>query len=199
MTIIDFRSLFSKGQKDPSVQNPFLVWLHNIVERFIQLLIVIFVTWLGYLIFLYMVNMMWTLYLETPLGKGFVSYYAERAQSISKVLEMDFIKLSLNITFIALKTCLFTGAICQVFFITRYFFLPRGLLSKIFFWGLLLSGLTSYFVGNVLGLDLKSAFILSIFPSVILSGYCFDFTSRLLPEITTMFDATAYKKMFSND
>jgi len=171
-------------------------WLRKVLDRSIQLLILFIVACLGYAALLYLAQIGWSLYLETPVGSRFVLYNRELARTIAGLLHLNPLSQSLKLSVIALEMCLLTGAVCQVCLITRYFYQARGLFSRIFFWGLLCAALTAYRVYTALNMPWHTAFVLGLPPSLSLFTACFNFTSELLPELSTIFSIKRFKTLW---
>ena len=179
----------------PTGKNLGFKWLRRALDGLIQLLLLLCATWLGYSALLYVCRALWNLYIETPVGRTFVSHYSSSAHSIFEVLNLNLFQLSFSLNVVALKTCLVIGAVCQICSITRYFYLSRGLIARIFFWGFLCSALTCYNMWNSLDMNWRTCFVLCLAPSLSLFGSCFKFTSELLPEFSTILNIKRLKTL----
>lgn len=170
-------------------------WLRRALDGLIQLLLLLCVTWLGYSALLYVCKALWNLYIETPMGRSFVSHYSSTARPIFELLNLNLFHLSFSLNVVALKACLVIGAVCQISSITRYFYLSRGSIARIFFWGFLCSALTCYNIWNSLDINWHISFLLGLAPSLFLFGSCFKFTSELLPEFSTFLNIKRFKTL----
>ena len=137
----------------PAIKKYVFRWLRRALDGLIQLLLLLCVTWLGYSALLYACKALWNLYIETPVGRGFVSHYSSSAHFIFEVLNLNLFQLSFSLNVLALKACPVIGAVCQISCITRYFYLSRGSIARIFFWGFLCSALTCYNIRNSLDIN----------------------------------------------
>ncbi|NVM22173.1 MAG: hypothetical protein HWN68_10390 [Desulfobacterales bacterium] len=188
-------ALFERGKHTSTVKDFFLKWLRKLSDRLIRLLILSCITWLAYSALLYLCKALWSVYIETPVGRRFVSDFSPTARVIFEVLSLDLLRLSFSINIAALKTCLLTGAVCQALSITRYFYLSRGLIARMVFWGGLCSALTSYDIWNFLDVNWRTAFLLVLPPTLPISVSCFKFTSELLPELSTILNIKSLRQL----
>jgi hypothetical protein len=170
-----------------------LKWLRTIRDEVVHLVLLLFIVWLLYSGLLYLCRALWYLYVETPIGHRFVSHYTSSSDHIFELLDLNLFVLSIGLIAVALKTCLVTGAVCKILSITRYFYLPAGLIARIFFWGFICSALTSYNVRNSFDMNWPTAFLLGLAPSLSVFGSCFEFTSELLPELSTILNIKTFE------
>jgi hypothetical protein len=128
--------------------------------------------------------MSWHLYIYTQVGKRFIELNWVRAQNIVALLDREMISFSIQLTLEAFTVCLTISAVCQVLHITRYFYLPRGLLGKISLWGLPLTAIVAVYIQPALGLQqLGLTYAVALVPTLCVFSGCFKFTYELLPEI----------------
>jgi hypothetical protein len=86
-----------------------------------------------------------------------------------------------------LVTCLVLGASSRLLLIKTYLFDGRGIVNRLF-WGVLCNALASYKLRNYYHVDFQIAFTLQSVPILCLFGKCFTFTSKILPELTIIWD-----------
>ena len=133
---------------------------------------------------LYFYNILWHIYRLTYIGKQFVILHPKQTQLISSLVGHDIARLSAHTTLAAFAICMIISALCQVFYISRFFFDPRGLIGKFALWGLTLTAVVSIYINDQLGFKNWAAVIsITIVPTLCVFTYSFKFSARLLPEI----------------
>lgn len=173
-------------EKIPDCRKSWVIWFRNVVEGFFALLLSGVISWLALAGFLYLGRMLWFLYIETPVGRTFVSHYGAIADPIFALSRLNPFSFSLSICTEALKACFLISAGCRFLSITRFFFMSRGLFVRVFFWGVMCAALTTYGLSGWLKLHWQGAFALGLIPSIILAGRCFEVASQILPEFFTI-------------
>ena len=136
------------------------------------------------IIFLYFYNILWHIYSLTYIGKQFVILHPEQTQMISSILGNDIVRLSTETTLAAFVICMIISVLCQIFYISRFFYNPQGLISKFSLWGLALTVVVSIYIKDQHGFENWAAVIpITIVPTLCIFTYTFKFSARLLPEI----------------
>ncbi len=179
-------------------KSPFRKWARTIRDETVHLIFVLFIVWLLYTGLLHMCRALWYLYVETPLGHGFVSYFPSTSHRIYELLDMNLFLLSVDVIVVASVTSLVTGAACQILSITRRFFLPMGLVGQIFFWGSLCSAFTSGIVRISYDTEWLTSFLMGLAPTLGIFRSCFELTSELLPELGRILDIKTLKRLFQS-
>ena len=160
-------------------------WLRLLWSKSIGLIFASGVTAILYTGLLYIVNLSWMLYIETPIGKQFLSLHIIDIETIDALREGNFLVLSLEIVIAVLVVCLIFGAVSQVFSLTRYFYEGRGLLYHLIAWGIPCVVFTTVAISRTYETGLITSFFLGVVPTMALFQGCLRFTHVLLPEIST--------------
>ncbi len=177
-----FRDIFTR-------KNLYYNYVANFLDIMIQAILLVLITIILCIVFLYVCKMSWHVYISTPLGKKFLELYAVSAQSIVYVLNRELILFSIQLTLEAFTICLAISAICQVSHITRYFYLPRGFIGKIVLWGLPLTAIVAIHIQLVFGVkQFGLTYVVALVPTLCVFSGCFKFTYELLPEIGTLIE-----------
>ena len=133
---------------------------------------------------LYLLDMLWYIYTSTPAGQRFVTMSTETLQVILDILRFDSVSLSIDVTLAAFTICLLISAICQVFYIARFLYLPRNFFGKIAMWGLPLAAAVATRIQQIYEFeDWITAYIVALIPTLCVFGGCFRITGELLPEL----------------
>jgi len=175
-----FRNIFTR-------KNPFFKYLANLLDVMIQAVVLVLAATIICIVFLFMFKMAWYVYIATHVGKKFLSMFPVEAQSIFDILNRNLILFSIQLTLKAFIICLSISAICQVFYIARYFYLPRGFIGKIVLWGLPLTAIVAIHIQLAFGLKpFGLTYVVALVPTLFVFSGCFKFTYELLPEIGTL-------------
>ena len=136
------------------------------------------------IVLLYLCKILWRVYIITPVGSTYVEVFTEKAETISHILNKDFIGFSIEVTLFAFGVCMMISGLCRLFHIARYLYLPRGFFGKIGFWGLPLTVAVAEYIQPVYDIkELKIAYIVAFVPTLCIFTSCFRFTTIMLPEI----------------
>lgn len=136
------------------------------------------------IVLLYLCKILWRIYIITPVGTTYVAAFTEKAETISHILNKNFISFSIEVTFFAFGVCMIISGLCRLFYIARYLYLPRGFFGKIGFWGLTLTAAVAEYIQPVYDIqEWKTAYIIAFVPTLCLFTSCFRFTNIMLPEI----------------
>ena len=136
------------------------------------------------IVVLYFYNILWHIYRLTYIGRQFVILHPEPTQMISTILGNDIVRLSTDTTLAAFVICMINSACCQIFYISRFFYQPQGLINKFALWGLTLTAVVSIYINDQHGFKNWAAVIpITIIPTLCVFTYTFKFSARLLPEI----------------
>jgi len=176
-----FRNIF---QNIFTRKNPYYNYGAKVLDILIQAVLLIIITFILYTLVLYLCKISWNVYVETHIGEKYLQMYPATSQSIFDLLNRNLIQFSMQMTSAAFSICLVISALCQVFHIARYFYLPRGFFGKILLWGLPLAAVVAFRIRPVFGFHpFGFAYVVSIVPALCVFSGCFHFTYELLPEI----------------
>ena len=123
---------------------------------------------------------MWLFYSSTPVGKWFTTVFAGRTNTIVDTLDMISIRFSIEIIMVSFVICLIITAICQLFYITRFLYEPRGLVGRTVLWGLPLTAVVATIVYSIYGGKWGIAYAIAFIPTMCIFSSCFELTSRTL-------------------
>ncbi|GAB6144514.1 hypothetical protein [Desulfocicer niacini] len=134
--------------------------------------------------FMYFVNMFWELYAYTPMGQQFLEMYPGVSLAVSDLLDLDVVTFSTEVTVSTFLFCLFISAVCQMVYLLRYFYLPRGLFGRFILFGMPLASVLARYLQDSYELEYWNiAFAVALFPTLILFSGCFRFSHEHIPEI----------------
>lgn len=123
---------------------------------------------------------MWLFYSSSPVGERFSKFFAARTSTIVDTLDMISIRFSIEIIMITFIICLGVTAICQLFYITRLLYEPRGLVGRTVLWGLPLTAVVATIVHSIYGGEWGIAYAIVFIPTMCIFSPCFELTSRTL-------------------
>lgn len=159
-------------------------WLLDMADQSVRLIIMICLTLVGGLAVLYGCTALWGLYLSTQVGQKFIQSQPAITASIEGILSTDPVSLAFRLTLTALVICLIIGSFSQLFSLTKYLYYTRNFLGRILFWGIPCTAAMFYYVmENFANMSRETAVFLSLGPSLLIFQSCFNFTSKLLPEL----------------
>ena len=165
-------------------KNPYFRYLCKFFGIMIRAILLLFTTATLSVGLLYFCKILWYTYISTPVGQRFIVMSAGISQVIFDILCINFVSLSIKVTIVAFIICMLTSAICQVFYIARYLYLPRSFFGKIAIWGLPLAAAVATRIQHIYGFeDWSTAYAVAFVPTLCLFAGCFKFTRELLPEI----------------
>lgn len=91
----------------------------------IQLGILLSITAVLSMGFMYFINMFWELYAYTPMGQQFLDMYHGISLAVSDLLELDVVTFSMEVAVSTFIFCLLVSTVSQMVYILRYLYLPR--------------------------------------------------------------------------
>jgi len=173
------------------MKNAAFDWLRLLWRKIVRLAFSSAIAVVLYTGLLYILNLFWMLYIETPVGKRFLALHVIDIKAIEDLRAGNFLMLSLEIILIVLMVCLVFGAVCQVFSLIRYFYEGRGLLYRLTVWGIPCVVLTAAAISRTFEIGPVASLLLAVVPAMVLFQGCLRFTPGLLPEISTLIGGIA--------
>jgi len=159
-------------------------YFEKLIDVFFRASFLIILTIAIFLVLLFLCRISWDIFQFTHVGQKYVSLYAGRSQIISDILNSNLISLAFDITLSSFISCFFISIFSQLFLITRYLYLPRGLFGKIIFFGLSMAVPVAFNIQEQYLLpSFAHAYMLVLIPTLCLFSYCFQYTHQLIPEI----------------
>ncbi len=132
--------------------------------------------------FLYIFEVIWIDYDLPPIVHQLFTTLRISHQEIADILSRNHILFSSRITCLIFFGCLVFSAICQLFNITQYFYIPGELVKKTVIWGLPLATINAFFLKSAMGIDhLLIAIIIFLPPTVCIFEGCFVITNEIIP------------------
>jgi hypothetical protein len=168
------------------MKNAVFEWLHLLWSKTLGLAFASGVTAVLYAGLLYILNIFWMLYLETPTGKRFVALHIVDISAIEVLRSENILMLSLGVILAGLVVCLLFGAVSQVVSLIRYFYEGRGLFYRLIVWGIPCVALTAAAISRIYEIGPAASFLLAVVPAMLLFQRCLRFAPRLLPELSTV-------------
>ncbi len=168
------------------MKNAVFEWLRLLWSKSVRLAFASGVTVILYTGLLYLVNLLWMLYIETPMGKRFLDLHIVDVRAIEDLQAENFLMLSLEVILTVLMVCLVFGAVSQVFLLIRYFHEGRRLFYRLIVWGIPCAALTAVAISGTYEIGPVASLFLGVVPTMVLFQSCLRFTPGLLPEISTV-------------
>lgn len=168
------------------MKNAVFEWLRLLWSKSVGLAFASGVTVILYAGLLYLVNLSWMLYIETPIGKRSLALHIVDIRAIEDLQAENFLMLSLEVSLIVLMVCLVFGAVSQVSLLIRYFYEGRGFFYRLIVWGIPCVALTAVAISRTYEIGPVASFLLGLGPTMVLFHGCLRFTPGLLPEISTV-------------
>lgn len=146
------------------------------------------VVWAGvcaalYIGLLYFGQLLFGFYLKAPMGPEFIASNPELMDTIAKLTEMGFEKLSITLTLTAFFTCLGILSPCKLFFLARYIS-PIGNVGRAITFILPFSAVVAMLIPESVPVGgWETAFALSVFPTLVMFNISFTIADELLPEV----------------
>ncbi len=162
-----------------SSQNRYIKRFYNRSINLLVLLSIVVCLFFGLLI---ICKGMWYLYQHTPVGQQYHRIFSNYSQSISDIFNSNLFLLSLDITLITFLSSLTICCIFQLLHITSFFYLPRGFMGRIIFFGFPFAYASALIIQNKYNLQsIEMACSLALIPTLCVFVYCFEYTIHLLP------------------
>ncbi len=186
--LVKNQNYFHKKDDSSSFGSSFVNYGAKVVQTVIDASILLAVTAVIYTVLLSTCNFMWKIYRATPVGKRYAQMFSARAQNISDILTRDPFNFSIQIIAGSFAIAVLIGALCTLLGITRYLYHPRGILGRIAFFGLPITGVVAFHLQSSLQIDQWiSAYLSVLIPTMCLFPRSFKYTYDLLPEIGSVF------------
>lgn len=168
------------------MKNLIFEWFRLLWSKSVSLALTSGATVILYAGILYIMNILWMLYLETPVGKRFLALDIIDIGTIEALRAENYLLLSFEIILAVLTVCLIFGAVSQVFLLIRYFHEGRGFSYRLIVWGIPCVVLTSVSISRIYETGPVASFLLGVVPTIVLFNSCLRYTTGLLPEISTV-------------
>ncbi len=160
-----------------------VLYLKTLANILIELTFLSIVSFVLCAALLYVGDMFWFLYLETPMGQKFVASFQDQAGSIIEIFSFDILRFSIDLTVSALLVCIAVSCCSRLLHISRHLYLSGGFFSKLFFWGFPLTALVTLHICNSYGFeDYRIVGLFAAVPTFCLFMSCFKYSDQLLPE-----------------
>ncbi len=167
-----------------SIKRNSTVYLRKLTGIAVEAAVLLCVVWLFCTLMLYVSLVLWRLYAQTHMGQQYLQIFPQRAELINEIFGYQAYYLAGDATLTAFVICIGVGAVGRFLHINRCLFHSRGLIGKIFFWGLGLTGLVAYYLYMEYGFSSWEAIaVVAAVPTLCLFSNCYEYADRLLPEL----------------
>jgi hypothetical protein len=167
-----------------TVKHRLMSYLHKCVSVVTDAAVLLAVTIAVSIASLYIGRVLWHLYLATAVGQQFVQLFPQTAQGTAHLLQMDLVRLSVEITIYSFVICIATGSLCRVFYLGRYLYEQFGALGRTALCGLPLTAVVATVIQPVYGFhEWSTAFTVAFLPTLFVFSRCFSYAAKLLPEL----------------
>lgn len=137
---------------------------------------------------------LWFSYVASPVGRLFPVYFPQRARLMGMVLGQDILVFPIMLTVLSFGTGLICAAGCRFFYLTRYLFLARGLMGRIFLLALPINVVAAAALQPIFPYPhWGAAYAATLIPTLLSFTFCFQFTNRSLPECGMLFRGVSRK------
>lgn len=167
--------------------SPIRDYAYRVLKVGIQTFLLFFTTVLVNTGLLYAIRIFKFTYFETATGRRFSHLFQDSTRIITDIAQRDLFSFAVDISMVTLWVCLGISAACQLLHIARFLYQPRGVVGKLVYWGLPMTGIVAFYLQR--DLDVGSWFaacIVALVPTVIIFPNAFRFAFELLPEIGDM-------------
>lgn len=166
-----------------SRRNPVINYFYKLFSTIIEAGLLMAATGILCVFIFYTMNMLWHLYIGTPMGEKFAILYPERAQTIMQLAGLDLTYFCIEITLSTFVISFALAATCQFIHVTHYFYLSRGFFGKLIWWGAPLTGMVSYYIKGQYGLSSwETTAGIVMLPTYLMFMNCFKYSQKLIPE-----------------
>ncbi len=188
---IEFLRGLSLSGRSLSRKNPIIRYLHNLISTIIEAgLLVAAVGGLCFILY-YVMDLMWYLYVSTPMGEKFITLHPQRTATLYELSNLDLIYFCTELTLSAFALCFLIAAICQFTHISHYFYLSRGFFGKLICWGAPLTGAVAFYIQKTYGFsDWHVVAGIVMIPTLLMFMNCFKYSQKLIPEAGELINVT---------
>jgi hypothetical protein len=178
------QNYFHKKNDGSSVRSSFVNYGTKVVKTVIDASILLAATAVIYTVLLLTCKFMWEAYRASPVGRRYAEMFSARAQNISDILTRDPFNFSIQVVAGSFAIAVLIGAFFTFLGITRYLYHPRGILGRIAFFGLPITGVVAFHLQSSLQINQWiSAYVSALIPTMCLFPRSFKYTYDLLPEL----------------
>ena len=164
--------------------SPIRAYVYRVCKVCIQAFLLFCTTVLINTGLLYVIKIFRLTYFETTTGRRFSHLFQDSTRIITDIAQRDLFGFAVDISIIALWVCLGISAICRLLHIARFLYQPRGVVGKLVYWGLPLTGIVAFYLQRDLDVgSWVSGCIVALIPTLIIFPNAFRFAFEILPEI----------------
>ncbi len=166
-----------------SKQNRIKVYFVKLCNNAIQALFLVVLAWILCVVLLYITDMMWNLYLQTPMGSRFVRAFPEESTAIDHLFSYDTIYLGMDLVRFSFLICIGSAFICRSLHISRHFYYSMTLPARFVIWGGGLAAVMTYLISMEYGFhSYVLTFLICLIPTELFLVYSFRYADDTLPE-----------------
>ena len=159
-------------------------FLRNAVNVMVEAVLLNAAVIVAYTVLLHFTKAGWHLFSQTQVGQTYAQIHDYNHRMTAAVFNQDLVTLSVQMVLTSFVICFITAAICQVLYLSRYLYSPRGLLGSCIFWGLPLTMLVALYSQHAYGYkQIDLAFSVALVPTMMVFMSCFKYADRVLPEM----------------
>lgn len=169
-------------------QGSLVKWRNKFLADLTTLVVLGGCVWGGYVVFLYYLQSIWAIFVETPMGNIFTTQVSpEIVAAIVGVLDMELSKVAFECVINILLITVSIGVLLKFSGLYRLAYLNRGFIGNVF-WGIICSIASAELLPIVGSAGyLKGNFALYFLPTICLLVGSFGLSAWLVPEFTVIF------------
>jgi hypothetical protein len=193
--LVKNQNYFHKKDDSSSFRSSFVRHGAKVVQTVIDASILLALTAVIYTVLLLTCNFMWKSYRASPVGQGYAEMFPTRAQNISDILTRDPFNFSIQVIAGSFVIAVLIGTLFTLLCITRYLYHPRGILGRIVFFGLPVTGVVAFHLQSSLQINQwMSAYVSALIPTMCLFPRSFKYTYDLFPELGSVLRKLGFRK-----
>lgn len=118
------------------MKNSVVSYVKRLTDALGEFMVHTLFTVIGYIVILYIAKMMWSLFLETPVGQHHSELFAERAEMLSEILFGNIPSTAFQILLTCLSAGLVITAAGRLFHLYRPFYRTLDAATRTLIWGI---------------------------------------------------------------
>lgn len=164
-------------------------WRSKFLTDLAKLIILGLCVWGGYVVLLYYLQSVWSIFVETPMGKIFATQVSpEVVVAITAVLEMKLTQFAFACVINTLLVMVLIGVLLKFSGLYRLTYLNRGFVGHLF-WGIICTAASAELLPLVeSAASLKGNAVMYFLPTICLMAGSFALSAWLVPEFTVFFE-----------
>ena len=157
-------------------------WCRDVLDLLLTILVCGAFAWIVSVVLLYASQGLWSIYLETQVGKQYLFQFPWRARMISRIIHYPAATFSFSVCVAAVKGCLLVAAVSQVLYLARGFYENRSVMIKTLLWVPVCVAAGAWIFQRDNYLPFEAGLVLTVVPVLFMFHPCFELTAKCLPQ-----------------